>query len=352
MTSRPLLLAVSVLLVGCGGTAPVVSDGGGETDAGSTTPDGGSVVQDAGTRVDAGTPDAGAPDAGTRAPAAVGCVTDVSAGHHSFGCEGLTYEVEVSAACALGGCGVVLDVHGATMSAASQNKSTKLRSLAPPLGYVVVQPSAASLLGVVSWTPSLDDPKVWAFLTALREAMVINPKKVHVTGFSQGGAMTFRFLCAHADELASVAPVAAGDGQSLPLALDCSFSGAGAPSQQVPVLHMHGTLDTLVNVTKGQQQRDAAIAGWGLGSPTVLSTSAGFTRTRYASATGTVYEYLEHSYSVEFQFAVLGGHCLPGGDDLIANGDLGQTMFFSCAAPVAFTWGEQVMAFFVAHPRP
>src|SRR5665811_1486874 len=52
----------------------------------------------------------------------------------------------------------------------------------------------------------------------------------------------------HADVLASVAPVAAADGQNLvtlvpPFDLDCPFAGAATPSQQIPVLQMHGTAD-------------------------------------------------------------------------------------------------------------
>ncbi len=356
-----ILCATAAWLSACGSDpAPVTPDGGGSGNDGGRTDAGTDAgVFDAGLP-DAGPVDAGVPDAGpAQVPAAVGCVTSVTAGHHAFPCSGVTYEVEISPACAAGGCGVVLDVHGATMTADAQDKSTKLRSLAPPLGFVVVQPSAPALLGVPSWTPSTDDPKVWAFVGQLRQALVIDPKKIHMTGFSQGGAMTLRFLCAHADVLASVAPIAAADGQTLtlltpPFVLDCPFTGTGAgrPSQQLPVLQMHGTADGLVPFAKGQQQRDAALTAWGLGSPTVVSTSAAHTHTRYTSASGGLYEFLQHDFLASAYVPAIYGHCIPGGDDVIANGSLGQSLFFSCAPPNAFAWGQVVMQFFVAHPRP
>lgn len=60
----------------------------------------------------------------------VGCVTSVAAGHHAFACAGVTYDVELSSTCARGGCGVIVDVHGLSMSAALQDKSTGLRAKA------------------------------------------------------------------------------------------------------------------------------------------------------------------------------------------------------------------------------
>lgn len=346
-----------------GGSAGI--DAGTELDAGSVTDaglqvDAGHFV-DSGTVVDAGlTPDAGSlVDAGVSGPMPVGCVTTVAAGHHALRCDGITWELELSAACARGGCGLIVDVHGLTMNGNSQDKSTRLRSLGPPRGFVIAQPTAPSSALGPSWTPGSDDPKVWAFLQQLQRALVIDPKRVHMTGFSQGGAMTWRMLCAHADVFASVAPIAAADAQSLssntaPFVLDCPFTAARSPSREVPVLQMHGASDGLVPIAKGQQQRDAVIAAWSLGTPTVVSSDAQHTRTRYSSSSGLVFEYLQHAYAVTTPYVPvpLVGHCIPGGNDLRANGALGQTMFFSCAPPNAFVWGEVVLQFFVDHPKP
>lgn len=367
---RLLLVAAAGLLVfGCSpgalasedaGPSAMTMDAGGSGPDSGTAPDAGSDV-DAGTTVDAGeVPDGGVTraDAGTTVGPA-GCITDVTAGSHEFTCDGIRWDVEVTPRCALGGCGLVVDVHGLTMNADSLDKSSKLRAIGAPLGYVIAQPTAPrSALGP-SWTPATDDAKVWSAIGDVRRAFAVDPKKVHLTGFSQGGAMTWRFTCRYADELASVAPIAAADAQTLssnspPFRLDCPFTGTDRPSRPIPVLQMHGTLDGLVPIAKGEQQRDAALMAWGLGSPNVVSSSADHTHTRYAGPNGLVYEYLVHSWLAPTPTVPvpIRGHCIPGGADLRAGAPLTQTMFFSCQPPNAFTWGDVVMAFFVAHPKP
>jgi poly(3-hydroxybutyrate) depolymerase len=366
------------LLVGCGSVGPTdvlrgdaggvgSADGGPDVDAGRVTDAG---FEDAGQHDGGASPDAGAPtdggglvDAGTTdggvRPAPTGCVTSVAAGSHEFTCDGIRWDVEVTPRCAQGGCGLVVDVHGLTMNADSLEKSTKLRAVGAPLGYVIAQPTAPRGALGPSWTPATDDPKVWAAMNDLRRALAIDPKRVHMTGFSQGGAMTWRFTCRHADELASVAPIASADAQTLssnspPFRLDCPFTATERPSRALPVLQMHGTLDGLVPIAKGEQQRDAALAAWQLASSAVIGSSADYTHTRYTGPNGLVFEYLVHSWVAPTPSVPvpIRGHCIPGGADLRAGAPLTQTMFFSCQPPNAFVWGEVVMAFFVAHPAP
>lgn len=367
-----VFLAVSLsLLLGCGGQSPVVdagsgggsstgggtATGGGAATGGGSTGGGGGALTGGGTGTGGGSVTGGGAGGGATGGgggavvAPSGCVSAVSAGHHSFTCDSITYEVEIPPACTGGGCGIVFDVHGATMTAAAEDKSTGLKTRAAALGYVVVQPTAPLVLLTHTWTPSTDDPKVWTFMQQIVTALVIDPKRVHFTGFSQGGAMTYRMLCAHADVLASVAPVAAADGQTF--GLDCAFSGSAMPSRQVPLLQLHGTADALVQFSKGTQQRDAAIAAWSLGTPTTVTTNANFVHTRYTSASGTVVEFLQHDYIAPANLVYyLGGHCLPGGQDLPTSSIPSATMYFSCSEPTGFSWGQMVMQFFVAHPRP
>jgi len=253
------------------------------------------------------------------------CVVDTNPGHHLFECDGIKYDLETPPICTGGGCGVVLDVHGLTMTADQEDKSTKLRVLGSGHGFVVVQPTAPRGLIGPSWTPVTDDAKVWAALGAVRAALKVDPERVHVTGFSQGGAMTLRLLCAHGDEIASAAPVAAADGRSL--------------DGNVPPFRL--------------DQRDAILAWLGTVTDSVVASDASFTRTRYASAAkGVVFEYVQHGYVVTPPIlpVAIGGHCLPGGDDLRGQVS-GESMFFSCAPPNGFVWGEILMDFFIAHPR-
>lgn len=266
------------------------------------------------------------------------CITDLSPGSHRFTCDGFVYDVEVPAACTASGCGLVLDVHGATMSGKMEDDNTGMRALGRKYGYVVVQPNANPKPPLSSWTASTDDAKVHAFLVAAIAAFKIDTKRVHMTGFSQGGMMTFRFLCKHADLFASVAP-AAGEG--------CSFTAGDTPSRQIPVLFMHGTADAIVGYdANAVPQRDALVAGWSMGTGTVIASDAHYTRTRWTSASGNVFELIQHDYQASS--AILKGHCYPGSTD--PGGEPGQLFPFGCVPPNAFVWGEEVMAFFLAHP--
>ena len=94
---------------------------------------------------------------------ASGCITDTSAGSRVFTCDGFKYDVTVPDACAAGGCGLVLDVHGATMSGKMEDANTDMRALGAKYGYVVVQPNANPAPPSSSWNPAADDPKVFAF---------------------------------------------------------------------------------------------------------------------------------------------------------------------------------------------
>jgi poly(3-hydroxybutyrate) depolymerase len=304
-------------------------DGGG-----MTTMDGGpTAMTDSGPLPD---------DAGP--PMAEGCITSVSAGHHLFTCDGVAYDVEVSAACAMGGCGLIVDVHGATMTAEVEDRNTNLRMLGAARGYVVVQPTAPGMNALgTTWDPAADDPKVLAFIGLAMRVYRIDVDRVHMTGFSQGGFMSWRMLCDHADLFASVAPAAAC-GSLFP---HCAFSGSERPSREIPVLYIHGTGDNIVSGCYGEM-RDAVVSGWSMSPSATVSMDGDHTWTRYTSASGNVFEYIEHDY--EAYSTILGGHCMPG------SPDIGTSRFgvsgFGCDATSPFDWGETVIAFFEAHPRP
>lgn len=349
---RSVAVASLVLvLAGCDATIEnpplTFPDGGRPTDAG-IPPDLDAPPLDGGSEMDTGgdggpveTPDAGS-DAGSAlddaGPMAEGCITTVSAGHHVFACGPITYDVEVSAPCALGGCGLVLDVHGATMTATSEDLNTNLRALGSAAGYVVVQPTAPGSW----WTPATHDAMVFDFLTLAARAFRVDPDRIHFTGFSQGGFMTWRMLCEHADVFASVAPGAAC-GALFP---HCPFTATERPSREIPVLYLHGVNDPIVAGCR-TAMRDSVVAGWSMALDTFVSMDADHTWTRYRSPTGNVFEYIEHDYRA--RSTILSGHCFPGSPD-VGTSTFG-TSNYGCEDTAAFAWGQAVIEFFVAHPR-
>jgi len=316
---------------------------------GCNAPPAGDTV-DAGSGSDVVVPDAPRPD-GHALVTDDPCFPNPHAGHSVYACNGLSFDVEVPAACAGGGCGVILDVHGLTMSAAMEDANSGLRARGGAAGFVVVQPSATPSPPQASWGDS-DLPNVYDFLTRAITVYAIDPARVHMTGFSQGGSMTWRFLCGHADLFASVAPAAACGAAA---ASACSFAGSEVPSRKLPILYMHGRADAnYIPFSCAQPQVDHIAAAWNLTSQGVVDSSPTFTRTRWTDTTGTVVELLAHDYSSDEQVpfvsaSKLQGHCFPGSTD---PGDQpGQLFSFACQQAASFVWGEEVVEFFVAHPR-
>ncbi len=264
------------------------------------------------------------------------CITDTTAGYHEYECDGIKYDVTIPPQCATSACGLVVDVHGLTMDGKMEDDNTNLRALGTQYGYVVVQPNANPAPPASQWEPPGDDDKIYAFLESAIPTLGIDPQRVHFTGFSDGGEMTFRFLCAHADMFASVAAGAA---------TGC-FQPGDMPAREIPLLFMNGTKDALVDFqTNAIPQRDAIVSAWSMGPGTVVAQGTAYLRTRFTSPSGNVFELLQHDY--EASSFILGGHCYPGSTD--PGTELGQLFPFGCVPPNEFTWGIEVMSFFMAH---
>jgi polyhydroxybutyrate depolymerase len=345
---------------GAGGSAGNAGVGGSAgTGAFGGSASGGSAGGGPGGAGQVGAGGAGADGAGGTspfpAPVPTGCVSDVTSGQHSFDCESIRYEVSVPDACLSRACGLVVDVHGGTMSAEMENNNTNLRALGAQHGYVVIQPSAAS--GV--WTAATDDPKIFAFMQQTAQAFHLDPKRLHITGFSQGGYMSWRFICQHSDWLASAAPAAAAGQPLISIETPCEFNGPAGPVHEIPILYMHGTLDGLVAFQNGLAQKDAVIKRYAVGNEQIVSQSAAHRWTRYTNASGALFEFIQHDYTTDAAVGVppfgvaIKGHCYPGSTDFVAT-EPGQLMAFGCKtpSPSAFTWGEVVIQFFIDHPKP
>ena len=282
------------------------------------------------------------------------CFPSPQAGHSVYTCNGFKFDVEVPAACPEAGCGLIFDSHGLTMSAAMQDANDELRMRGGAAGFVVIQPNANPAPPQASFDPK-DDPKLYDFLSRALAVYHIDPHRVHMTGFSQGGFMTWRFLCAHADVFASVAPGAAASNCTVLQIPACKFTGTEIPSRQLPVLYMHGTKDAdYVPYSCAQPQIDAVVAAWGLTSDGVIASSPTYRRTRWSNAQGGLLEFLSHDYfsdkKVLLDQTKLLGHCFPGSTD--PGGMPGQLFSFKCEQPADFTWGVELVAFFVSHPKP
>jgi polyhydroxybutyrate depolymerase len=97
-----------------------------------------------------------------------------------------------------------------------------------------------------------------AFIVKLIEKHVadgtIDPKRVYITGLSNGGAMTMTLTCARADLFAAAASVI--------MNLTEESAGACHPSRPVPMLMMNGTADPLIPFEGGKGASHYAVDGF------------------------------------------------------------------------------------------
>ncbi|MFO0745209.1 MAG: hypothetical protein U1F43_05955 [Myxococcota bacterium] len=277
-------------------------------------------------------------DATSVAPDAVGdgCFDAPSAGHHVVTCGAISYDVEVPPACLTSACGLIVDIHGLTMTAALEDANTLMRERGRDAGFVVIQPNAPSFFGVPTWDMSAHAEPIFAFVAEVAERLGTDPDRAYAMGFSQGGGLTWQLVCAHADFFAAAAPLAALPG--------CAFDAAHHPSREVDMLLVHGRKDTVVAFSQLESQRDAALAYWPVGTPTVVEDDGAHRATRWTTAGGTTFEVWEHDYTATS--FLLNGHCVPGSPQVNA-----LPLAFGCQQGGTFEYGALALAFFQAHRR-
>jgi len=276
-------------------------------------------------------------------PAPSGCVTDVGPSDHLTikGCgAGITYSVMVPPECLQFRCGLVFDIHGMTMSAASQNAGTNMRAIGKREHYIVVQPTASGgdpestgVLGTAwDFGSGQASPAVAAFIDTAARVWKVETRRIHVMGFSMGGSMTWWLRCKKADVLASVAPM--------------SFSNANGgrgPNVRTPTLYsMGGAKDSLsgdTTMTGGfSGTMHNIIDTYGLSNPESVADGAGYTWKRFTKG-DFVFETIVHSYTT----AVIGGHCIFGSPQ--------PGLLCSCDGTQPIKQGEVIMDFFKKHPK-
>ncbi|HTS18931.1 MAG TPA: PHB depolymerase family esterase [Verrucomicrobiae bacterium] len=246
---------------------------------------------------------------------------------------------------------LVIVLHGGGGNARGAVKMTGFSDKADKEGFVVVYPNGSGRLKtrLLTWNSgnccgyALDsDVDDVGFIRALIDELVktrgIDPKRVFVTGMSNGGMMTYRIGCELSDKVAAIAPVAG--------ALDVENC---QPANPVPVIIFHGTADEHVLYNGGEPIRKAdrhfrvdksvayAVSFWvkrdGC-APTPVHSQKG-------SIATDVYGGGKDGAEVVMYTVNGGGHAWPGGESYLLGAE--PTKEISAT--------DLMWDFFVRHPR-
>lgn len=248
---------------------------------------------------------------------------------------------------------LVLVLHGGGGNADSAEHMTGFTEKADKEGFIVVYPEGTGRFGdrLLTWNAGhccgyamkhrVDDVGfINALLDKLERDDPVDPRRVYVTGMSNGGMMTHRLGIALSDRFAAIAPVVA-----------TVFGDEAQPQQPVPALMLNGLLDKSVPFEGGapggrfQQAWDgtptqpalAQAAFWAradacAGSPTQVDHAA-YVQTRYHCPAGR---------DVELDAIKDNGHAWPGGKKGSRMGDTPST---------AFAATDVIWAFFQSHAK-
>jgi polyhydroxybutyrate depolymerase len=160
---------------------------------------------------------------------------------------------------------LVIVLHGNTQSGADMAARTSWPAVAKRERFSIVLPDGLNRawadLRPYSKRAGRAPPKGTddvAFIAALIEKFVhdgtADPKRIYVTGLSNGGAMTMTMVCARADLFAAAASVI--------INLTDESAAACHPSRPVPMLIMNGTADPLIPYEGGRGSSRFAAAGF------------------------------------------------------------------------------------------
>ncbi|WP_019629434.1 alpha/beta hydrolase family esterase [Actinomadura atramentaria] len=141
---------------------------------------------------------------------------------------------------------VVLALHGGVANMGQMEKLTGFDRLADEHGFLAVYPdgfmmtwNAGDCCGAAKIGKIKDVDFLSKLIDKLNETGLVDPKRVYVTGFSNGAGMAYRMACEKADKIAAIGVVEGS------LVTKCD------PSRPVSAMIFHGTADKNVPFNGG-----------------------------------------------------------------------------------------------------
>ena len=152
---------------------------------------------------------------------------------------------------------LVIVLHGGAGNASGTAKMTNFTAKADLEGFVVVYPYGTGRFRnrLLTWNSGnccayamdhdVDDVGfIRALIVRLESDLKIDPRRIYVTGLSNGGMMAYRLGCELSDRIAAIAPVAGA----------LNYEGCH-PAQPLSVVIFHGTADPFVPYNGGEPKQ-------------------------------------------------------------------------------------------------
>ena len=144
---------------------------------------------------------------------------------------------------------LVISMHGLSGTGSQQRSMSGFDKIADREKFVVVYPDGLSNRWDVSG--STDVNFILALIDTMAARYQIDRNRVYATGFSMGGMMSYKLACAAANKIAAIGPASGY--------LMGGMGGGGcSPARPMPILHTHGSLDSVVAFTG----LASCISGW------------------------------------------------------------------------------------------
>lgn len=225
---------------------------------------------------------------------------------------------------------MVIALHGTGGNAAQFERDYGFSKKADESGFVAVYPDGVASNGVLhlrTWNAgtccdfamrnNIDDV---SFISQLIDKMIgnyhIDPKRVYVTGMSNGGMMAYRLAADLSHKIAAIAPVSAS----------MVYTPTAHQPQPVPILELHSVLDKIVPYYGGTNQMgyyfpstESVLNAWALRNnclpdATVVVDDNRYKQLKWVNGQGNV--LIEHYVTQD------GGHAWPGGKQARARADI------------------------------
>jgi polyhydroxybutyrate depolymerase len=285
-------------------------------------------------------------------------------GSRNYGCtddnggNNVVFTVSIPAACTSGGCGLIIDIHGATMNAELQNRGSKLRqygataiSRGASTPYIVVQPNLSDLFdkneiidigSLFGGAYANEMPVIEKFTDNVINRFNIDYNRIHMYGFSRGTHTANEYYCSKEKGEMYASFVMHAE------KLKCN------PQKNKPLLQINGRKDFLtpnnqsvenrrvIALLRSKNYKEVVIhsdPNWEKMIPEWLLLRGQYEHRRFTSGNKEqrFYESIEHSAKSGF----LAGHCFP------VKGDDYSGLEGRCLA--TFEIGEKIIDFFIKH---